>query len=67
MGFAHHEDSADLCATDIKEVTYASTTKFVLSHQENGCVHYRYSYMIVERRTILLWPKITGGQNLFKK
>ena len=56
MGFTHHEDSADLCATDIKEI-YASTMELVLSHHESKCVNYQYSYMTVERRTTPVWPK----------
>ena len=50
MGFAHHEDSADLCATDIKEI-YTSTKELVLFHHESKCINYQYSYMIVEGRT----------------
>ena len=49
IGFAHHEDSADLCATDVKEIAYAITMELVLSHHESRCI--RYSYMIVARRT----------------
>ena len=70
MGFAHHENSADLCAADIKWITYASTMELVLSHHECRCVYHQYSYMIVERRAIPLSfydQKITGRLNLLKK
>ena len=56
MGFVHHEDSADLCANDMKEIAYTSTMELVLSHHESRCIGYQYSYMVVERRTIPLWP-----------
>ena len=56
MGFAHHENSADLCATGVKEFAYASTKELVLSHHESRCIRYQYSYMIEERRTTPLWP-----------
>ena len=56
MGFAHHEDSADLCPYDVKEIAYSSTMKLVLSHHESRCIRYQYSYMSKERRTIPLWP-----------
>ena len=42
--------------------------ELVLSHHESRCVHYRYSYLIVERRTIPLWPKkIPAGWTCLKK
>ena len=52
MGFAHHEDSADWCATDVKEVVDTNTMELVRSHHESRCIHYQHSYMIVERRTM---------------
>ena len=56
MGFAHHENNADLCATGVKEFAYASTMELVLSHHESRCIRSQYSYMIEVRRTTLLWP-----------
>ena len=53
--FARHEDSADLCATDVKEIAYTSTMELVL-HHESICIRYHCPYMLVERRTIPLWP-----------
>ena len=56
MGIAHHEDNADLCANDIKEIAYTCTMELILSHHESRCIRYQYSYMVVEIRTIPLWP-----------
>ena len=56
MGFAHHENSADLCATDVKEFAYASTMELVLCHHKSRCIRYQYSYMTEERRITPLWP-----------
>ena len=56
MGFVHHEDSADVRANIIKEIAYTSTMELVVSHHESRCICYQYSYMVVERRTIPLWP-----------
>ena len=51
VGFAHHEDSADWCATDVKEVVDTNTMELVLFHHESRCIRYQHSSMIVERRT----------------
>ena len=56
MGFAHQENSADLCATDVNVFACANTVELVLSHHESRCIRCQYSYMIEERRTIPLWP-----------
>ena len=66
MVFAHHEDSADLCATDVKEIAYTSTMELVL-HHESSCIRYQYSYMLVERRTIPLWPNDDRQAELVSK
>ena len=55
MGLAHHEDSADFCATDVKEIAYTSIMELVLAHYKSRCICYQYSYMTVER-TIPSWP-----------
>ena len=41
--------------------------ELVLSHHESRCVHYQYSYMIVDRRNIPLLPTNYSRLNLFKK
>ena len=66
MGFAHHEDSADLCAYDVKEIAYTSTMELVLSHHESRSIRYQYSYMIIER-TIPLWPNNDWQAELVSK
>ena len=55
--FAHHEDRADLCATDVKEIPH-NTVQWNLFCPTTRArsIRYQYSYMIVERRTIPLWP-----------
>ena len=67
MGFVHHENGADLCATNVREFAYASIMELVLSHNESRCIHYQHSCMIVERRTTLYDQTIAGRLNLFKK
>ena len=66
MVFAHYEDSADLCATDVKEIAYTRTIKRVL-HHENRCISYQYSYMLVESSTIPLWPNNDRQAELVSK
>ena len=67
MVFAHHEDSADLCATDVKEIVYTSRMELVL-HHESGCVHYQYSYMLVKKEEPSLYDQtMIGRLNLFQK
>ena len=38
---AHHEDNADLYATDVKEIAYNCTMELVLSHHESRCIRYQ--------------------------
>ena len=54
MSFAHHEDSADWCATDVKDIAYTSTMELVLSHHESRC-------------PFPLWPKKYQQAELVKK
>ena len=65
MGFAHHENSTDICATDVKEFAYASTMEMVLYLQESRSIRYQYPYMIEERRTTIYDQTIAGRLNLF--
>ena len=65
MCFAHHEVGADLCATDVKEIAYTSTIEIVLSHNENRCISFQYSYMIIEEEPSLYDQTMTGRQKLF--
>ena len=44
-----------------------STMELVLSHHESRYIRYQYSYMIVERRTILLWPNNDWQTELVSK
>ena len=67
MGFAHHEDSADVCAYDAKDIAYTSKMELVLSHHESGCIRYQHSYVIIERRTIPLWPNNDRQAELVSK
>ena len=53
--------------TDVKEIVYISAMELVLSHNESGYIHYQYFYMIVERRTIPLWPNNDRQTGLVSK
>ena len=67
MGFAHHENSADLCPTDVKELAYASTMGLGLSHHESKCIRYQYSYMIEEKKNHSFMTKqLPAGWTCFK-